>query len=91
MKLLGRSSNSDVVNLNESFKEYDAIYVSSFRKGPKDVTKISTPIFAFSEDINVGDKITPLEYSNGSKWVKTFLTISSETSFKISNNINNND
>ena len=32
-----------------------------------------------------------MEYSNGSKWVKTFLTISSETSFKISNNISNND
>ena len=30
MKLLGRSSNSDVVNLNESFKNYNAIYVSSF-------------------------------------------------------------
>ena len=84
MKLLGRSSNSDVVNLNESFKNYDAIYVSSFTKNGKEDSTISTSIFAFSEDINVGDNIVLIEESNGSNWNnKLFLTISSETSFKI--------
>ena len=82
MKLLGRSSNSTVVELNESFKNYDAIYVSSFIKNT-DGAKISTSIFAFSEDINVGDKITLLEESAYDRWEKLFLTISSETSFKI--------
>ena len=81
MKLLGRSSNSDVVNLNESFKNYDAIYVSSFTKNTVESIKISTSIFVFSEDINVGDKITLVEGSNSTIWYKIFLTISSETSF----------
>ena len=83
MKLLGRSSNSNVVELNESFKNYDAIYVSSFSKATRDTTLASTSIFAFSEDINVGDKISLLEESNGTAWNKIFLTISSETSFKL--------
>ena len=81
MKILGRSSNSNVVELNESFKNYDAIYVSSFIKTTVDTPKISTSIFAFSEDINVGDKILLLEESTYSNWSKLFLTISSETSF----------
>ena len=81
MKLLGRSSNSNVVELNESFKNYDAIYVSSFSKRSKEDSTISTSIFAFSEDINVGEKITLLQESNGDAWARVFLTISSETSF----------
>ena len=83
MKLLGRSSNSNVVELNESFKEYDAIYVSSFTKTSVDYSMISTSMFAFSEDINVGDKIKLLEESDGKIFNKTLLTISSETSFTI--------
>lgn len=85
MKLLGRSSYSNVVNLNESFKNYDAIYVSSFIKTTGDTTKASTSIFAFSEDINVGDKITLVEESAYDRWYKTLLTISSETSFTTNN------
>ena len=81
MKLLGRSSNSNVLNLNESFKNYDAIYVSSFTKDNLEHTKVSTSIFVFSEDINVGDKITLLDESNGTSWNKMLLMISSETSF----------
>ena len=81
MKLLGRSSDSDVVELNESFKNYDAIYVSSFTKTSEDHTKISTSIFTFSEDINVGDKITLLEENTYTQWRIIFLKISSETSF----------
>ena len=85
MKLLGRSSNSNVVNLNESFKNYDAIYVSSFTKtNVGDTSKVSTSIFAFSEDINVGDKITLLGDNGFEHWYKTLLTISSETSFTTS-------
>ena len=83
MKLLGRS-DSDVINLNESFKNYDAIYVSSFTKTTGDATKISTSIFAFSEDINVGDKIKLMEESAYTRFVGTYLTISSETSFTTS-------
>ena len=85
MKLLGRSSNSNVVKLNESFKNYDAIYVSFFTKDNVDHTKISTSIFVFSEDINVGDKITLVEESAYDRWYKSFLTISSNTSFSINN------
>ena len=81
MKLLGRSSNSNVVELNESFKKYDAIYVSSFTKKSNDDSMISTSIFAFSEDINVGDKIKFLEESAYTHFATTSLTISSETSF----------
>lgn len=84
MKLLGRSSNSTGVKLNESFKNYDAIYVSFFEKFTKDGSKISTSIFAFSEDINVGDKITLLGDNGFEHWYKTLLTISSETSFTTS-------
>ena len=81
MKLLGRSSNSNVVELNESFKNYDAIYVSSFTKKSNDDSMISTSIFAFSEDINVGDKIKLMQESAYVRYVSTLLTISSETSF----------
>ena len=81
MKILGRSSNSNVVNLNESFKEYDAIYVSYFIKNRIEDSTISTSIFAFSEDINVGDNITLLEESTYTHWSKVSLMISSETSF----------
>ena len=42
---------------------------------------ISTSIFAFSEDINVGDKIKFLEESAYTHFATTSLTISSETSF----------
>ena len=84
MKLLGRSSNSNVVELNESFKEYDAIYVSSFTKKSKEDTAISTSIFAFSEDINVGDKIKLMQESAYTRYVGLYLTISSETSFTTS-------
>lgn len=84
MKLLGRSSDANVVELNESFKNYDAIYVSSFTKTPVDDSAVSTSIFAFSEDINVGDKIKLLEESAYTHWGTTILTISSETSFTIS-------
>ena len=85
MKLLGRSSNSNVVNLNESFKNYDAIYVSYFTKNDSDgSSKVSTSIFAFSEDINVGDKIKLMEESAYTRFVGTYLTISSETSFTTS-------
>ena len=84
MKLLGRSSNSNVVELNESFKNYDAIYVSSFTKRSKEDSTISTSIFAFSEDINVGDKIKLMEESAYTRFVGTYLTISSETSFTTS-------
>ena len=83
MKLLGRSSNSNVVELNESFKNYDAIYVSSFIKERMNHTKVSTSIFAFSEDINVGDNIVLLKESTYTAWNKVLLTISSETSFKV--------
>ena len=84
MKLLGRSSKSNDVKLNESFKNYDAIYVSSFTKTISlDSTKVSTSIFVFSENINVGDNIILLEESNGTTWNRAFLTISSETSFTI--------
>ena len=83
MKLLGRS-DSDVINLNESFKNYDAIYVSSFTKRSKEDSTISTSIFAFSEDINVGDKIKLMEESAYTRFVGTYLTISSETSFTTS-------
>ena len=84
MKLLCRSSNSNVVELNESFKNYDAIYVSCFIKTTTDGSRISTSIFAFSEDINVGDNIELLGESAYDAWNKTFLTISSETSFATS-------
>ena len=83
MKLLGRTSNSEVVELNESFKNYDAIYVSSFAKNNG---SNSTSIFIFSEDINVGDKITLMKESNGTAWSTIYLTISSETSFKTTQN-----
>ena len=83
-KLLGRSSNSNVVELNESFKKYDAIYVSSFTKRSKEDSTISTSIFAFSEDINVGENITLLAESAYDRWYKRLLTISSETSFTTS-------
>ena len=86
MKLLGRSSNSNVVELNESFKNYDAIYVSSFTKTTGDGSKISTSIFAFSEDINVGEKITLLQESTGHTYQNVFLNISSETSFTTTKN-----
>ena len=84
MKLLGRSSNSDVVELNESFKNYDAIYISCFTKTTGDTTKVSTSIFVFSEDINVGDNIALIEESAYDRWYKRVITISSDTSFKIS-------
>ena len=82
MKLLGRTSNSEVVELNESFKNYDAIYVSSFIKERINRTKASASIFAFSEYINVGDNIVFVEESAYDKWYRSFLTISSKTSFK---------
>ena len=84
MKLLGRSSNSTVVKLNESFKEYDAIYVSVFIKTTSVGQRVSTSIFAFSEDINAGDKIMLLGESDGNNFNRLYLTISSETSFTTS-------
>ena len=88
MKLLGRS-NSNVVELNESFKNYDAIYVSCFIKvNTGETSRISTSIFAFSEDINVGEKIALLQDNGFETWYKLFLTISSETSFTINTNRN---
>ena len=83
MKLLGRSSNSNVVELNESYKKYDAIYVSSFTNTTIDATLASTSIFAFSEDINVGNDIALLKESIYTAWNTVLLTISSETSFKV--------
>lgn len=75
MKILGRSSSSNVVKLNESFKNYDAIYVSSFTKNTNlDTSMTSTSIFAFSEDINVGDNIVLLEEYIGNSWEKSFTT-----------------
>ena len=86
MKILGRSSNSNAVELNESFKNYDAIYISHFSKNTNNGTiRVSSSIFTFSEDINVGDKIILIEESNGTSWTKNSLTISSETSFKTYN------
>ena len=81
--MLGRSSNSNVVELNESFKNYDAIYVSCFTKNTIDASKVSSSIFVFSEDIDVGDYIMPLQESAYTSWQKVTLTISSETSFTI--------
>ena len=87
MKLLGRSSNSDVVELNESFKKYDAIYMSHFLKVDNiGATRVASSIFAFSEDINVGEKITLLQESNGSTYQKVYLNISAETQLTTTQN-----